>query len=331
VSGGTTLMLMADLQELQVRALVDETDIGRVKAGQPAQVSVEAYPGRTFRGSVSKIEPQAVVQQSVTMFPVLVSIGNEQGLLLPGMNGEVSVLVDERLNALAVPVDAVRTAREIPAVATALGLDADSVRAQVERQVASRFQNARRGAAGDTAGGAAMEAAAPGRRGDSPGVAGGGSGRGAGRWRSGGGSRASGSGGLAAGRDPMHGRSRGGFGAGVDMAPGGGSGGFGAGGDTMRGRGAGGGAGRAARVNRAQVAFVRTARGLEPRVVELGISNFDYAEVLGGLEEGEEVALLSVAELQAKRAQDQSRIRQRMGSGLPGSTGGGAGRGAGGR
>jgi HlyD family secretion protein len=80
------------------------------------------------------------------------------------------------------------------------------------------------------------------------------------------------------------------------------------------------------------VAFVRTSKGLEPRVVQLGISNFDYAEVLGGVEEGEEVVLLSVAELQAKRAQDQSRIRQRMGSGLPGSAGGGgSGRGAGGR
>jgi HlyD family secretion protein len=260
------------------------------------------------------------------MFPVLISIGNEQGLLLPGMNGEVSVLVDERTNVLAVPVDAVRAAREIPAVATALGLDADSVRAQVERQVASRFQSGRRGGAADTAVGAAMEAPSSGRRGqrDSLGAAGRGSGRGGLRRRSGGGEpRGRGFGEVAVGGDSMRRRGAGGFGAGGEAAPGRGGGGL---------AGGAGGAGRPQRAGRAQVAFVRTSKGLEPRVVQLGISNFDYAEVLGGVEEGEEVVLLSVAELQAKRAQDQSRIRQRMGSGLPGSAGGGgSGRGAGGR
>ena len=54
-----------------------------------------------------------MVQQSVTMFPVLISISNEQGLLLPGMNGEVTMLVDERDDVLAVPLDAVRSVREL--------------------------------------------------------------------------------------------------------------------------------------------------------------------------------------------------------------------------
>jgi hypothetical protein len=80
------------------------------------------------------------------------------------------------------------------------------------------------------------------------------------------------------------------------------------------------------------VVFVKTAGGLEPRVVILGLQNFDYAQVLQGLKEGEEVALLSVAELQAKRTQAQTALRQRMGSGLPGTgaTTGGRG-GTGGR
>ena len=50
VSGGSTLVKMADLAMMQVRALVDETDIGRVQPGQPVEVTVEAHPGRTFRG-----------------------------------------------------------------------------------------------------------------------------------------------------------------------------------------------------------------------------------------------------------------------------------------
>ena len=56
---------------------------------KPANVTVDAYPDRRFSGVVEKIEPQAVVQQNVTMFPVLVNLDNSEGLLKPGMNGEV--------------------------------------------------------------------------------------------------------------------------------------------------------------------------------------------------------------------------------------------------
>jgi HlyD family secretion protein len=84
------------------------------------------------------------------------------------------------------------------------------------------------------------------------------------------------------------------------------------------------------RASRAQLVFIKTPAGLEPRPVRLGISDFDYSEVLSGLKEGDQVALLSVAELQAKRKDDQSRIRQRMGGGVPGVPGGAGGGGGGG-
>jgi len=82
-------------------------------------------------------------------------------------------------------------------------------------------------------------------------------------------------------------------------------------------------------LSRAQVAFVKTPQGLEPRVVRLGLSDFDYAQVLDGVKLGEQVVLLGVAEAQATRAQTQQNIRQRMGSGVPGVPGGGGGRGGG--
>jgi hypothetical protein len=81
---------------------------------------------------------------------------------------------------------------------------------------------------------------------------------------------------------------------------------------------------------RAQAVFVKTAQGIEPRLVRLGLSDFDYAEVLDGLKEGDEVVMLSVAEVQAKRTQDQERIRERLGSGVPGQPGAGVGGGRGG-
>jgi HlyD family secretion protein len=148
VSGGTTLLKMADLTKVRVRALVNETDIGNVRPGQSTRVTVDAYPERPFQGVVEKIEPQAVVQQSVTMFPVIVSLDNNEGLLKPGMNGEVSMLIDRRDNVVAVSNDAVRTVREAAVAATFVGLNPDSVAAQVREMQAQQ----RSGGAGSPAG-----------------------------------------------------------------------------------------------------------------------------------------------------------------------------------
>ena len=70
VSGGTTLLKMADLDLVQVSTLVDETDIGKVQPGLRVTVTVDAYPNRPFEGTVLKIEPQAQTEQNVTIFPV---------------------------------------------------------------------------------------------------------------------------------------------------------------------------------------------------------------------------------------------------------------------
>ena len=120
--GGTLLLRMADLSAVQVRALIDETDIGKVKAGMPAKVTVAAYPNQPFAGDVVKIEPQAVVDQNVTMFAVIISIQNPDGLLLPGMNAEVDVSIASRRDVLTLPVMALRTERDVPATAGILGV-----------------------------------------------------------------------------------------------------------------------------------------------------------------------------------------------------------------
>jgi HlyD family secretion protein len=65
-------------------------------------------------------------------------------------------------------------------------------------------------------------------------------------------------------------------------------------------------------------------------MVMLGAGNFDYTEVISGLQEGEEVALLAALTLQAQRQQQQDRMRQTMGGGVPGMTQGGGGGPAGG-
>jgi HlyD family secretion protein len=162
VSGGTTLLTLAGLADMRVRALVDETDIGSIQPGMAARVSVEAYPNRQFRGQVEKVEPQAVVDQNVTMFPVLVRLQNPEQLLRPGMNADVEIDVARRMNVLVIPNGAVVAMRDAASAASALGLDPDAVRASLRA----------------------------GRNGGRPG-AGGSAGQG-GRWGSGGGSGAGG-------------------------------------------------------------------------------------------------------------------------------------------
>jgi HlyD family secretion protein len=157
VGGGTVLMKMADLNLVQVRTLVDETDIGKIQVGQLATVTVDAFPARPFQGSVLKIEPQAQTEQNVTMFPVLVRIDNRQGLLRPGMNAEVEVHVGERRDVLAVANGALRTPRDVASAAQVLGLDP----AAVQKALAAAPQQGGGAAERASLGAATPDSAAP--------------------------------------------------------------------------------------------------------------------------------------------------------------------------
>ncbi len=137
-AGGTLLMQMADLSAVQIRALVDETDIGKIRPGMGASVSVAAYPNQPFPGEVVKIEPQAVIEQNVTMFAVLIAIQNPEGLLLPGMNAEVEISIARSENVMTIPVMALRTARDIASTAAILGMAEEDLQAQLGQAGSSR-------------------------------------------------------------------------------------------------------------------------------------------------------------------------------------------------
>lgn len=141
VSGGTTLLTMANLDTVQVQALVDETDVGKIGAGMPVTITVDAYPNHPFYGSVEKIEPLAQTAQNVTMFPVIIKIANPGHLLKPGMNTEVDVHVGERDSVLAVPNAALRTMADVASAASVLGLDMQ----EVQQQLAAGRGNAANG------------------------------------------------------------------------------------------------------------------------------------------------------------------------------------------
>ena len=146
-SAGSVLLAMANLDTVQFRSLVDETDIGRVEPGLQVTITVDAYPNRPFRGRVQKIEPQAEVTSNVTMFPVLVRIPNEEGLLRPGMNGEVDISIGRRREVVAVPNNALRTFRDFTSAAVVLGLDPQAAR---ERLLETRPESRIRGLRADS-------------------------------------------------------------------------------------------------------------------------------------------------------------------------------------
>jgi HlyD family secretion protein len=296
-SGGTAILDMADLSKVRMRAFVNETDIGNVKAGMTAVVTVDAFPNRRFVGIVEQVQPEAVVQSSVTMFPVLVSLDNSDGSLMPGMNGQVVMDILRKDNVLAVPSDAIRNARDAATVAPVLRVAPDSLRAA---QAAAR--GARTGGAGESA--SARDTTRRRRFGAASSTPG-----------------AVGAQGGAAGTASSTGRRGGGGG-------GGGAGGF-------AGAGAAGGGAGTAGTGRggAMFVFVKTGDKYSARVVRLGVSDFDFTEILSGVRQGEQVALLGPAVLQAQRDQLQARVRAGAGGGLqqqttPAGAGGAGGAGA---
>jgi len=103
-----TLIVVADLNRLQVDAFVDETDIGKVRLGQRAEVTVDAYPNRTFHGTVQKIASAATIEQNVVTYDVTIELENTNHLLKPNMTATANITVARHNDVLMVPVDAVK-------------------------------------------------------------------------------------------------------------------------------------------------------------------------------------------------------------------------------
>jgi multidrug efflux pump subunit AcrA (membrane-fusion protein) len=104
-----TFVTIIDLKRLQVDAYVDEVDIGKVQVGQEARFTVDAFPGREFRGRVTAIYPNAVIQDNVVNYDVVITILDEhQGLLRPEMTASVTILLEQKSGVLAIPAKAVK-------------------------------------------------------------------------------------------------------------------------------------------------------------------------------------------------------------------------------
>ena len=103
-----TFVNIIDLDRLEVQTYVDETDIGRVREGQEARFTVDAYPAEEFGGQVTAIYPKAVIQDNVVNYVVTVRITDRKSRTLrPEMTAAVTLVLEPRADVLAVPASAV--------------------------------------------------------------------------------------------------------------------------------------------------------------------------------------------------------------------------------
>jgi HlyD family secretion protein len=120
----TLFTLARDLREMEVHANIDEADIGRIRTGQRATFSVDAYPDRTFSASVRQIRKAPQLIQNVVAYTVVLSTKNPDLALLPGMTAVVQVVVDEAKDVLKAPNAALRFQPPGTAIAEALPVSA---------------------------------------------------------------------------------------------------------------------------------------------------------------------------------------------------------------
>ena len=116
-AGGSTLMTLADMSVITAEIKVDETDIVNVALGQPAEITVDAFPGRSFPGRVTEVGDQALLRttgvatsQSVTGteeakdFKVVVTLDGSYPELRPGLSAAAKITTAHKTNVLTVPI-----------------------------------------------------------------------------------------------------------------------------------------------------------------------------------------------------------------------------------
>ena len=109
VTANTRILTVANLQTLQIVAAVDETTIRQIAAGQAAQVTFDAFLGRTLRGQVASVPLQGTLQGDVMVYSVPITLTGAVDLpLLVGMTANVKVELGQATNALLVPTMALQ-------------------------------------------------------------------------------------------------------------------------------------------------------------------------------------------------------------------------------
>ena len=104
----TLFEVAKDLTQMQIETSVSEADIGKIKVGQTAQYTLDGYQDRKFEGSVTQVRLASTTTNNVVTYTVIVSVDNSEGLVIPGMTANVSIITSSVKNALCVPNQALK-------------------------------------------------------------------------------------------------------------------------------------------------------------------------------------------------------------------------------
>lgn len=104
----TLFEVAKDLTQMQIETSVSEADIGKIKVGQKANYTLDGYQDRIFEGEVTQVRLASTTTNNVVTYTVIVSVDNSEGLVIPGMSANVSILTSKVDNALCVPMQALK-------------------------------------------------------------------------------------------------------------------------------------------------------------------------------------------------------------------------------
>ncbi|MFC7302001.1 efflux RND transporter periplasmic adaptor subunit [Cognatiluteimonas weifangensis] len=93
-------VLAEDLSQMKIELAVDESDIGQVRAGQAVTFTADAFPDRRFKGTVEQVRLSATTTSNVVTYPVVVTVDNSDGTLLPGLTVNAEIEVSKRTGVL---------------------------------------------------------------------------------------------------------------------------------------------------------------------------------------------------------------------------------------
>ena len=111
-SSTTVLAVIYDLSSLTFEMSIDELDIQNVKVGQKVTVTADAFENETFTGTVTNVSLESTYSNGVSTYPVTVTL-DETGNLLPGMNVDGVITLDEAEDVLTIPVDSLMRGNQV--------------------------------------------------------------------------------------------------------------------------------------------------------------------------------------------------------------------------
>lgn len=105
---GTALFTIADLKSLIIRVNLNEVDIAKVEVGQPARVTLDAYPQKVFTGKVTFVSPAAELVEKIKVFKVEIGLDELGAHFKTGMSANVEILGEKRDKAVSIPLEALQ-------------------------------------------------------------------------------------------------------------------------------------------------------------------------------------------------------------------------------